>query len=133
MCLLRRSPMQPNLLTLQSLLKRVEEADGPDRDLDLDLWLAVVPNPDADRVLVPMLRFTESIDNAVTLLECILPGACGAVEFGGKRQLASIWTRDHVGDPHQGSGRHPALALCAAILRSLLAASPYKDNSNEQA
>src|SRR5579862_7563722 len=80
----------PDLAALRALLERLASATGPDRSLDLELWLLAQP-PDVPvavahqdthgnvEVLAP--RLTASIDEALALIQRILPDISGAIEW----------------------------------------------------
>ncbi len=127
---------------MKALIQRVEKAEGPDRELDADialatgwergeagafwrepgarLWSGYYPNP------------TASLDAAVSLvpegkLWVRLDDWTGPMEDGTAAPLssASVYLHARNADGERLSGvaraRTPALALCAAALRALLA------------
>lgn len=136
---------------LGALLARIENAEGPDRELDgmiaLDLAGAArfrnwYDDPEtklkhAWHVLwklgegpedgwEPLPNYTASIDAAVALVEKALPGSgygCSLRWPEIKRcpsEAAHGWVH-HGDDTHEGDATTPALALCAALLRAVLA------------
>jgi hypothetical protein len=137
--------MSTDLAKLRELLARVESATGGHRDLDyalhdmsMDGWLqrhGYERREDADgyRTNTPPFEgarycagpeaFTSSIDAAVQLCECVLPGWVWRV---GQSTLYPGWAtvnrlhQDHCdrNDDAFAKGALPSLALCAAILRA---------------
>lgn len=106
------------------LIKRLESAQGPDRESDLAIVLSLNPGARkhndedfyyasaADNTYIPILHYTASIDAALTLV----PKGC-AVEL-------MIWVQTNVrlvrgDDAWQASfAPTPAIALCIAALRA---------------
>ena len=129
------------MTTLPTLLQRVREASGPDRELDVAIACGLFPTykpaPELgsgvvwtgglnghDNAEVDIL--TASLDAAVALVERVRPGSDGYIHFGPKPN-AVVWVR---GDgqpewssattgPFDGRGATPALALLAALFASL--------------
>jgi hypothetical protein len=125
---------------LTGLLKRVEGAEGPDRELDRRLWkitgqgtIRLVTGlgmngrtpgrqtafgPDGLVSTVP--RYTASLDQALALCERVLPGWCrSVVDLTPELCEGYVWERFSTGNI-QGKAKTPALALLAAILRALI-------------
>lgn len=129
-----RGSMTPDL---PSLAHRISEATGPDRELDLALARALVPdvvvsrfNPETrDNEPYVHWTYTASIDAAVALFERLLPGWWWSV---GRCQREVHCTagpdRGHplegVVDAVQAFGATPALAVLAALFAGLDALSP---------
>lgn len=133
------SKRSPTRETVASLQERVEKLDGPSRDADF--WLGVHlwspddrGNTDAEYqadidylgidAMVIEGPFTASLDWAVALADRVLPGHAVAVGtmFPGHTPppWATIW------NPHgfiigNRQAPTPALALCRAILRAIVA------------
>lgn len=118
-------------MTPAELLERVLAAKGPDREIDLDVFLAcgcaqaqpppfeIVLYPDGSRIPGDRAPVTASLDAAVALVERVRPGweLDISIENGvGTARLISplqdICTEPAVKKP-------PALALIAALLRSM--------------
>ncbi len=122
---------------LQALLERVEKAEGPDEEVDMQLCLLAYPEIMAvsekrddgfwyhkqwGRMSVPA-NYTASIDAAVALVEKMLPGWTGHLDFGGS-QACAYAIRPLTEGPlveHRAFATTPALALIAALLRALIA------------
>lgn len=118
---------------LEGLIEMVEKATGPDRQLDLDLARALVPDVivlrrnDDDTANEPHTywEYTGSTDAALALVEKVLPGwvtshhqaAPGRWHFYVKRHVAD---REGIPGPHEFVGiGSPPLAICLALLRAL--------------
>jgi hypothetical protein len=114
---------------LQSLLNRVEKAEGADREIDLDLAFlfdkpqyAFNAGPVPREELTFSNSYTASLDAALALAERAKPGwqwALGTLPEDPTRYGASILPRADV-DPFVGEAATPALALLAALIRSLI-------------
>lgn len=127
---------------MQDLIKRIEAAEGPDRESDAEIALAKgwVRRDNSDDWFYPpsspvlhhkseLPNFTSSIDEAMTLvpegwrvqlsdwdddhLRSIGPWQA-ILTAPGARQLVSEWS------PRCDHASTPALALCAAALRARL-------------
>lgn len=122
--------------SLSDLIARVENASGPDRRLDFDLW-ATITNPDGfpalsepeesrtgwfdtwkDRGGFPL--YTASIDAALTLLPEGFAAAVGTMAFKNcdRKPWATYWTPQGV--PHSVEAATPALAVVIAALKARL-------------
>lgn len=117
---------------LQDLLRRVESAAGPSIDLNADIlrsfgWTMAgghVFDPDGLREFSVPLPVA-SLDAALALVERVLPGWEFAIEVERSTDGPTIW-RVEMGDPLRGwqsEAPTPALALCIALLRALIARS----------
>lgn len=135
---------------LKGLLERVEKAEGPDREIDAEIWLALVPGTtrkqwsyihkasgkecfvdetrDATHALINVPSYTASIDAAVALVEKLLPGWRLMVTTpGGAYLMSSDFepAEEEWGEPKgftcAADAKSPALALIAALLRALIA------------
>lgn len=132
---------------LQEVLGRVEGVEGPDRELDAALWLAMTPgatrriirvkhaHSDAEwdihetrdatgGRLVSVPAYTASLDAALGLVERVLPGAEYELTtiYGVARATLPLNCSDTV-YPETGErkdGNMP-LAICAALLKALIA------------
>ena len=116
-------------MTIQELLERVGNADGPDRELDAALFVALVVNPRQ----VP--AYSASVDAALALVEEKLPGWKWAIAkesdgFGGMEYEAELF-----GPQYSSREQNPAtfavhlgltapLAPIAALLKALIAQAP---------
>jgi hypothetical protein len=126
-------------MELRELRERLEAAEGPDRELDLDLAITMGTMPpewnpeDDDRgcyvdpgsvCLSPGVfeapAYTASLDSAVALVEKVLPGrdwSCVSVDstysawLGPEEEEGIIWPQDN--------SPTPALALCTALVKAL--------------
>jgi hypothetical protein len=102
----------PNTPHLTALAERCEQATGPDRKLDREIELAVMPERVDPEPWETLAAYTASLDAAMTLVPegCIVTigGGLGigtsAIEVSGR-----IFAR---------KAATPALALCAAALRA---------------
>jgi hypothetical protein len=138
---------QHNLITeLQDLLAHVEKTDGPDRELDADLWWtfdhgpastcfnngalglprqlpATLPIPAGlGRAGVQAMApaYSASLDATLRLVERVLPGwgwSVGNVAQGGHAYLMRDAGATLVG----GAAASPAIALLVAMLKVLIA------------
>jgi hypothetical protein len=129
---------------LADLLRRVEAAAGPDRELDEAIAFALCDEHEfvqlkgAPRGVGPTLyrfgshaphsalRVTASLDAALALVERVLPGAiCGVDGIGPACLPEARVVPEHSGEEvltqYEARGRTPALALLAALLRALIA------------
>lgn len=140
---------------LTGLIERLEKATGPDREIDRDIGLAIdgwVYLPDDHEVALrfpeypwlqahneifadsdgalPPAAYTESIDDALALVERKLPGwqwEIGTWSYPepGRRFSARVARPTDYPDHSLGidawhdSGETPAIALCLALLRCL--------------
>lgn len=109
-------------LNLEDLIRRVEAAEGPDRELDksiaraLDQWEA---EPVTGIAFLCGRPFTASLDAALALCERVLPGAGLSLNIGAFKE-ATIWPAKP-GRAATAQGRTPALALCLSLLRAVQA------------
>ncbi len=131
-----------------ALIKRLEAATGPDREVDAELWLmfttgatrkaSVVKSskglwPDytidetreASGRLIVVPSYTASVDAALALAERVLPGWCweltlmpGEATWQGAPEM---WPEGLAAPDRCGvyaSTKSPALALCIAVLKA---------------
>lgn len=116
-----------NKAELEKLIERLEKATGPDRDLDYailktlnDQVIAVYPSQDfatvnnATAIVAP--RYSESIDAAMALAK-----NGSSIHLHVFRHHKSATTEAEVGIDKKGLHTTPAIALCIASLRSLIA------------
>ena len=126
---------------LTELLERVKAATGPDRELDGDVWLAVISGatrrnvmaawPDEDVIweyhdperntmfrdnMIP--RLSASIDAAVAIVERKMPGWVWQVRKSGYVELHH--PTHHLKD-EIGTAKTPPLSILAALLSALIA------------
>lgn len=130
----------------RELIERLEKATGPDRDLDLDITLACLPNGENGRARLPILaedvgnhcyewveisgvsirsapHYTSSIDAALTLVP---EGKYWDLSRGLPAQtIRHIYWAEVYGDDNAHDSQHPicpganpAIALCIAALRA---------------
>lgn len=127
---------------LADLLARVEKAEGPDRELDGALWLALECRPNHGQVFDPEYApylhvdprgkehpaikedappYTASLDAALALVERVLPGWDWVLSsVDGHRASAEVTPPDWpVEALHYKTAKTPALALLAAMLKAL--------------
>lgn len=140
-----------NTQELQNLLERVERAQGPDRELDTAIAFVTCFRPDEkhDRLgsfaaheakhgyaaawiahrpwhgdwSIPV--YTTSIDAALALVQLVLPGSAYVLNaFRVATKPDDVWMfKCHLSDGCSGiaDGRTQALAVCAALLKALIA------------
>lgn len=118
--------------SLSALLKRVEEATGPDRELDLEICRALDPEQfehernqarlralGPDEILSP--TYTSSLDAALALVEKELPGWRLRLETGSDYSSASFaygWGgRAKSTGTEERSDSNAALCIIASFLR----------------
>lgn len=118
---------------LDKLLKRIQAATGPDREIDLligGLWPKPRPfsmSVDQQRGrLPPVLAFTASLDAGLGLVEKVLPGWSWNIgRFPSVRaQLAEPIETEYgpaIGQRANESAATPPLAILAALIRALIA------------
>ena len=116
----------------EALALRCEQATGPDRELDADIWLLCVPGAarkhtsyfhkasgrecvidetrDVTGRLIIVPAYSASLDAALTLVPDGSPASL--IIFANKRSFAECE------DDNQREAATPALALCAAALRA---------------
>lgn len=145
---------------LRDLEKRLSEAKGPDREIDVHLYAAFSDLPikpasswcvmdkfqfaytdeRKDRRALylhedDVPEFTASLDAAVALCERVLPGRGLMIGRGKTRPSEPLWGVElyaddlvKIGAPYRiiarAESETPALALCLAIVRALLAKEP---------
>lgn len=122
---------------LTELVERLERAEGPSRELDWAITLAVAtatkdslgkvytlawlgdPNRTTARTDIDCPHFTASLDAALSLIP---KGHCWQLKDGMFGCEAIVWTLegdyDDHGAPTGTSAGHPALALCIAALHA---------------
>lgn len=124
---------------LRNLIERLENATGPDRELDFAIAVAcgftvrqqatvygstkvaVDPSRKGRGNGAVDSRYTASLDAVVALVERVLPG-CNAV-IGWGEPHRNPWARlaplsDGGRHPFDAGGATPAIALCLALLRA---------------
>ena len=137
------------MTTLPSLIKRLEESEGPSRELDVDIMNEVAPFPTTGRRLFVWARtgglvrdgvytddapeLTGSVDAAIALAERVLPGwgwdvasntphikACLDPDLGAPCAKYPHWAAvSNVSSHNFHDAATPAMALCVAILKAL--------------
>lgn len=121
--------MQPNLSTL---IQRLEEADGPSRELDAEIAISLVPDSrsiadkDCERgcyweqlsfgqSLRTSPEFTASIDAALTLVP---EGWTRDVDATAPECGIDVALHPPVGEPAVGTHTDEAIATCIAALKA---------------
>lgn len=134
-----------DMTTLSELSRRVSEAEGPSRELDVEIWLAldgrntrkqwsyvheatgktceIDETRDATRRLITVPEYTASLDAVAALIAEKLPG-CGwqigqTEEDMDFRCWARVLKRSALFAPPNGVAKTPALALLAAALLAI--------------
>lgn len=109
-------------MSTDDLVDRLARATGPDRDLDIEIWLAVEPlqsgwSEAGHRVLAKYAakHFTGSIDAALTLKR---PEHCVEMFTGrdGETPSAIVWGEDGAERLADVEAATLPLAICAALL-----------------
>lgn len=102
---------------MQDLIKRIEAASGPDREINAEILLMIGGKKRGMDWWIEFAyigraipAYTASIDAAMTLVP---EGEIWAIDY-----LRSPKTVARVGAFNQGSAATPALALCAAALKA---------------
>lgn len=101
---------------LSDLLARVEAADGPDMELDADLYLALVGSNIRSWDMPP--EPTNSIDAALALVEEKLPGC--AIDMRLHEDDAQAVIATGALSYKNGDGVTLPLAVLSALLRALI-------------
>lgn len=123
------------------LVKRLEEAEGPDRELDAAVAVALSENDRDHESQKPEERnlgkfytpgfpeemygqatadfYTASLDATLALVEEKLPGHFVRIEHGPNHGAAAIYRNGFADCVAEGAGRSPAIALLIALLRIL--------------
>jgi hypothetical protein len=116
---------------LAGLIERVEKLDGPDREIDLELARALVPDviclrynwETSNNEPFVHWRYTASIDAAIALVERCLPGWARGFDAGPKSCIAFVDPHDYAdrmfGARHVATASTPAIALLLALLRAM--------------
>jgi len=124
-------------MTLSDLITKLENADGPDREIDLEIYrLKIDPDakwfgpktaghvtdPNAEDYCKPLPRYTESIDAAITSIPE------GSEYYRAHINTVSLWCHAEVVyeseswtkdvDNFYSSHKSTAIALCIAALKA---------------
>lgn len=111
---------------LRELLERVEKATGPNTEIEVELIQRFISAKEGDlhrRYTIAVYGFTSSIDAAIALVERVRPGWAWNVGNVGEEDRPSVALTVPF-EPYQdfvAHGATPALAVIAALLRSLIA------------
>ena len=101
---------------LDALIAELETAEGPSNVLDFQIAMAIFPGDVPDTTRVKNIKFTSSIDAALTLVE---EGAEWILNNStGIEQRFYAVVAGPVVDGTEGLGITPALALCIAALKA---------------
>ena len=120
---------------LPSLIVRVERLEGPDREVDLEIARALVPDVICTRLVrwPPPEReedfthweYTASLDAVVALAERVLPALAPAIGMNVHHRYwhgrLSFVRADGDVDGYSADAPTPALALLLALLRAVQA------------
>ena len=114
-----------NLNALRDLEKRLAEAKGADVNIDRDIHYLGNDGHGPGWLACDKPRYTDSLDAAIALVERVLPNPdwfwrVSTINGGAQARIYDM--RDD--DPEKefyGSGKNPALALCLAVVRALIA------------
>lgn len=104
-------------MNLQDLIKRIEAADGPDRELDAEIAVQVKPWREMCNLGVEIPPYTSSIDAAMTLV----PDGWIIKEYTASRFVPHTFVVSEgvgIGGVVGYSDHSMVLALCAAALRA---------------
>lgn len=136
-------------MTLLQLAERCEKADGPDRELDIAIWLACVPRTtrnelryihkasgkecviddtrESGRAIV-VAKYTDSLDAPFSLIDTDEYWRVGNDGDGADPSSFKATVTSHDGqadiDFHDAHAATAPLALCAAALRALASKGP---------
>lgn len=118
---------------LTDLLARVEQAEGPDRELDKALWYKLVFDPAlADPDELHWLKFvgqkqpwfTASLDASLALVERVLPGWTWDIgcddSADGRYYTAILWAPDYKSDSGEQFSKNRSLSVLIALLKVLI-------------
>lgn len=108
---------------LEDLERRLKEATGPDQQLDFDIWYYL---NDSSGVLLckdEVPAFTASIDEALALVERMLPGrlielSCDPLH--PPRWWVGVEGTSHRMPQHSGRHNHAPLAILLALVSALI-------------
>lgn len=128
------------------LAKRCEEAKGADREIDVEIALAIDLHPPgleklrniihlwgtvsafvADLTVInawtrALPKYTDSLDALAGLAKTVLPGCTWHISNPDGFGRASLWGEDDV--VARGLAASPPLALCAAFCRAMAERTP---------
>lgn len=105
-------------MELNELLERLEKAEGPDFDLDVDIQKTFFGEKDW---LELCRSYTSSLDAAVALCEQVLPGWEWTIDRARSCTLEPPGYDFRLGKGLiSEDGATPALALCTALVRALM-------------
>jgi hypothetical protein len=131
------APPAPVETVMADLIARLKVAEGPDRELDKQIWQLLVPNVtrrtihvdhhskpydidetrDASGRLIIVPSYTTSLDAALALVREVNPSFTVRLTQGST-WFVEIQNRG-TERPFTGLNRHPAIALCLALLSAL--------------
>lgn len=125
---------------LEELIAALELAQGPSRELDagIDMLVSKWSHPrkavhadiQEEFVLPTVPHFTSSIDAAIALVERVLPGWRGSVQFGKFHEVVNAYiSADHDAADELASHAMPAIAVVLSTLRAKL--SQEKNNADK--
>jgi len=116
------------MTNLTTLSRRVSEAEGPSRELDVEIaealgWREIGPGswirPDG-RQNIGVQSYTASIDVVAALIAEKLPGFKWSLHKSGSPYIAGVTKEAPVRTmPHMGVAKTPALALLSAALLAI--------------
>lgn len=137
---------------MTDLITRLSKLEGPDREVDAEIWLLLTPGAtrkklevksatnqwapyiidetrDETNRLITVPAYTASVDAAITLAERMLPGWTWYLGFGLRmegdmRAIAGAYPNNHPDSCVKDDHPIPAIALCIAILRAKEASKP---------
>jgi hypothetical protein len=101
--------------TLEALIARVLEGEGPDRELDFAI-AAAFGWPDSPNLHQHARRYTESLDAALTLV------SEGWIWLIGSYGNARVYQDQTAGKSFIGENATPARALIAACIKAMMEA-----------
>jgi hypothetical protein len=130
----------PIMISLPDLLAGVEAAEGPDREIDAEIAVALsgdpeawVVNPSPQSIFGPVAgwwrtgddkshdapTYTASLDAALGLVERVLPGFWWDLDCRGWAHIGPEYRPLNM--PPGSWGKTPALAILSALLKALIA------------
>ena len=97
------------------LIQRLQDGDGPDRELDAELRRAFLPLEYPG----PKTAYTSSLDAAVALIERELPRHSWTIRRDRERMTAAfLWRQNYIRNVITVEGTSPPRALLIALLKA---------------
>lgn len=97
-----------------TLIDRLSKLDGPDREVDGEIWRYLLDGSPRPILHGPVPKLTASVDAAIALAERVLPDH----DFIIGKTNGGLTIHAQVGPNGMEFGATPAIALCIALLRA---------------